>query len=55
LLFAKHPAWVKRQHDSALDQEYVHSLADAMRWAFHDAAYGLEPACAGMADVNATD
>ncbi len=55
LRFAKHPAWIKRQHDSALAQEYVHSLADAMRWAFHGAAPGLGPTCAGMADVNATD
>lgn len=55
LVFAKHPAWIKRQHDGALEQEYVHSLADGMRWAFDDAAPGLEPTCAGMADVNATD
>jgi hypothetical protein len=55
LLFAKHPAWIKRQHDSALEQEYVDSLAGAMRWAFNDAAPGLEPTCAGMADVNATE
>ncbi|BBY58485.1 hypothetical protein MSAR_16210 [Mycolicibacterium sarraceniae] len=45
----------RRQHDGALEQEYVDSLADAMRWAFHDAVPGLEPTCAGMADINATD
>lgn len=52
--FAKHPAWIKRQHDDALEEEYVHNLADAMRCAFHGAAPGLEPTCAGMANLNAT-
>jgi DNA polymerase len=36
LLFAKHPSWIKRQHDDSLEQEYVESLARALKWAFRD-------------------
>jgi len=38
LLFAKHPSWIKRQHDAALEEEYVSRLADAVRWSFDDGA-----------------
>lgn len=34
LLFAKHPSWIKRQHDDFLEEEYVSSLARAFKWAF---------------------
>lgn len=34
LLFAKHPSWIKRQHDSGLEYDYIASLARAIRWAF---------------------
>jgi DNA polymerase len=34
LLFAKHPSWIKRQHDESLEEEYVTSLASALRWGF---------------------
>jgi DNA polymerase len=34
LLFAKHPSWIKRQHDASLEKEYVNSLADALKWGF---------------------
>jgi uracil-DNA glycosylase len=36
LLFAKHPSWIKRQHDADLEQEYVTSLARALDWGFRD-------------------
>jgi uracil-DNA glycosylase family 4 len=57
LLFAKHPSWVKRQHKPALEDAYVDSLADALKWAFakgprwSQPVPNLEPTCAGMADV----
>jgi len=31
--YAKHPSWIKRQHDDALEKQYVASLARALRWA----------------------
>lgn len=43
LLFAKHPSWVKRQHDDSLEQEYVTSLADALKWGFRDLAARNRP------------
>lgn len=55
LLFAKHPSWVKRQHDKALEDEYVRSLADAMRWAIAKGSLlnqpvpRPDPTCGGMA------
>lgn len=33
LMFAKHPSWILRKHDSALEQEYVNGLARALSWA----------------------
>jgi uracil-DNA glycosylase len=36
LLFAKHPSWIERQHDDTLEQEYVASLARAVKWGFRD-------------------
>jgi uracil-DNA glycosylase len=36
LLFAKHPSWIKRQHDVSLEQEYVTSLVRALKWGFRD-------------------
>ncbi|WP_163889994.1 uracil-DNA glycosylase [Mycolicibacterium hippocampi] len=52
LLCAKHPSWIKRQHNDALEQEYVSSLAHALRWGFQSATHLPEPTCAGMADIN---
>ncbi len=34
LLFAKHPAWIARQHKDSLEEEYVASLASALKWGF---------------------
>ncbi|CAA0132351.1 Type-4 uracil-DNA glycosylase [Mycolicibacterium vanbaalenii] len=34
---AKHPSWIQRQHDDALEDEYASSLAAAIRWSFGDA------------------
>jgi DNA polymerase len=34
LHFIKHPSWIKRQHDEALEGQYVRSLARAVRWGF---------------------
>ncbi|MBE5513766.1 glycosylase [Mycobacteroides abscessus subsp. abscessus] len=31
---AKHPSWIQRQHDDALEAEYVSGLAAAIRWSF---------------------
>ncbi|OBI14924.1 uracil-DNA glycosylase [Mycobacterium sp. E2327] len=36
LLFAKHPAWIARQHKDSLEQEYVTSLACALKWGFRN-------------------
>jgi DNA polymerase len=36
LLFAKHPSWIKRQHDDVLEEEYRTSLAGALKWGFRD-------------------
>jgi DNA polymerase len=33
LHFAKHPSWVKRQHNDELQKAYINSLADALKWA----------------------
>lgn len=33
LMFAKHPSWILRQHDPALEKKYVSQLAHAIRWA----------------------
>ena len=33
LMLAKHPSWVLRQHDTALEREYVAGLARALKWA----------------------
>ncbi|WP_328514755.1 uracil-DNA glycosylase family protein [Mycolicibacterium palauense] len=33
LHFAKHPSWVKRQHDDALEATYAASMAEALKWA----------------------
>jgi len=38
VLHAKHPSWIKRQHDAVLETEYVSSLAAAVTWSFGDAA-----------------
>ncbi|MCU1699410.1 MAG: Uracil-DNA glycosylase superfamily [Mycobacterium sp.] len=54
LLFAKHPSWAKRQHVNAFQQDYVRSLADALRWAIAKGPLPsqpishLEPTCSGM-------
>jgi uracil-DNA glycosylase len=37
LLFAKHPSWIKRQHDDSLEEEYRTSLARALKWGFRNA------------------
>jgi uracil-DNA glycosylase len=37
VLFAKHPAWIMRQHDGSLEEEYRTSLAGALKWGFRDA------------------
>ena len=55
LLFAKHPAWIKRQHDDALEQDYLGSLERALRWGFQDATRAPGPTCAGMSDINTVD
>lgn len=34
---AKHPSWIQRQHDDALEAEYVSGLAAAIRWSFNRA------------------
>ena len=31
---AKHPSWIQRQHDNALEIDYVSGLAAAIRWSF---------------------
>lgn len=31
---AKHPSWIQRQHDDALEAAYVSGLAGAIRWSF---------------------
>jgi DNA polymerase len=31
---AKHPSWVQRQHNQRLEDDYVSSLAAAIRWSF---------------------
>ena len=55
LHLAKHPSWVKRQHDKALEDEYVNSLAEAMRWAIAKGSLlgqpgpRIDPTCGGMA------
>lgn len=57
LHFAKHPSWVKRQHDTALEDEYVSSLAEAVKWAIakgslrSQSAGHIEPTCGGMVPV----
>jgi DNA polymerase len=57
LYFAKHPSWVKRQHKAALEQEYVNSLAEALKWAIakgplrSQPGLNLEPTCRGMGPV----
>lgn len=33
LHFAAHPAWIKRKHNAALEETYVQSLAEALKWA----------------------
>jgi DNA polymerase len=33
LVFAKHPSWILRQHDHALEKEYVDDLARMLAWA----------------------
>ncbi len=58
LHFAKHPSWVKRQHDAALEEAYVSSLSDALMWAIAKGSVWGQPVlpgptCSGMADVNA--
>ncbi|OBK50180.1 uracil-DNA glycosylase [Mycobacterium gordonae] len=30
----KHPSWIQRQHDDRLEDEYISSLAAAIRWSF---------------------
>jgi len=35
LHFMKHPSWIKRKHDSALEDVYVQSLAGALKWALN--------------------
>lgn len=32
LVFAKHPSWILRQHDPALEKEYVDGLARILAW-----------------------
>lgn len=54
LHFAKHPSWVKRQHDAALEEEYVSSLSEALKWAIAKGSLWSQtalpgPTCAGMA------
>jgi uracil-DNA glycosylase family 4 len=51
LHFAKHPSWVKRQHDPAYENEYLSSLSAALRWAIAKGSLrgqpvNLEPTCA---------
>ncbi|TRW86259.1 uracil-DNA glycosylase [Mycolicibacterium sp. 018/SC-01/001] len=54
LIFAKHPSWVKRQHRSELETEYVNSLSDAISWAMSRGPFEssseptIEPTCGGM-------
>ncbi|MDP7707122.1 uracil-DNA glycosylase family protein [Mycobacterium sp. TY815] len=31
---AKHPSWIRRQHNKELEDEYISSLAAAIRWSF---------------------
>ena len=57
LHFAKHPSWVKRQHDAALEEAYVSSLTQALKWAISKGSLRSqpvprpEPTCEGMADA----
>ena len=53
LHFAKHPSWVKRQHDTALEEAYVDSLTEALKWAIakgslRSQSVPLGPTCEGM-------
>lgn len=33
---AKHPSWIQRQHNIALETQYIADLAAAIRWSFGD-------------------
>lgn len=54
LYFDKHPSWIKRQHSDALETEWVHSLAEALKWAIAKGSlrsqprFHVEPTCKGM-------
>ena len=43
LHFAKHPSWLKRQHDAELEETYVQSLADALKWAINKGSLAPPP------------
>lgn len=39
---AKHPSWIQRQHNHELEDEYVSSIAAAIRWSFERAGEHAE-------------
>lgn len=43
--FVKHPSWIKREHNNALERQYSASLGRALRWGFQPVR-----TCKGMAD-----
>ena len=43
LHFVKHPSWIKRKHDSALEDAYVKSLAEALKWAINKGSLSGPP------------
>ena len=38
LLVARHPSWIKRQHDASLEEQYVAGLTEAVIWSFGEIA-----------------
>lgn len=40
----KHPSWIKRKHDSALEDVYVQSLAGALKSAINKGSPNRPPA-----------
>ncbi|OBF14828.1 uracil-DNA glycosylase [Mycobacterium kubicae] len=52
LFFAKHPSWIMRQHNPALEEEWVDSVSAALKWAIARGSLRqrawVEPTCKGM-------
>ncbi|OBK53444.1 uracil-DNA glycosylase family protein [Mycobacterium kubicae] len=55
LFFAKHPSWIMRQHNPALEEEWVDSVSAALKWAIARGSLRqrawVEPTCKGMEGV----